>query len=244
VACRHVARRPYLSLRRAGVLRRFARKGVGGRYVWLWLFGLALGWFETAVVVYLRELYYPEGFVFPVVWASTRIASVEIAREVASLLILAAVARLSGERFLERFGAFMLLFGIWDIVYYLGLFVVLGWPAGLATWDLLFLIPVPWVGPVWAPLVIALLLVGAGSYLYWTSEMPRRPAALDWGVEIAAGLIVILSMTWEWRVVLDEREPQHFPAWLFWGGLAIGVLWFLRFERAARRDAEAAGGAC
>ena len=190
------------------MLRRFAREGVAGRYFWLCVFGFALGWFECAVVVYLRELYYPEGFVFPVVLASARIASVEIAREVASLLVLAAVARLSGERFLERFGAFMLLFGIWDIVYYLGLFAVLGWPASLATWDILFLIPVPWVGPVWAPLVTALFLVGVGSTLYWTSEMPRRPDAIDWGVEIAADLIVIVSFTWEWRVVLEQCGPK------------------------------------
>lgn len=216
---------------------RFAREGIAGRYTWLWLFGVGLGWFEAAVVVYLRELYYPDGFRFPVVLASTRVATVEIVREMASLLVLAAVARLSGRRFLERFAAFMLLFGIWDLVYYISLLVVLGWPASLVTWDILFLIPVPWVGPVWAPLVVALFLVGVGSYLYWTTEMPRRPAAIDWGVEIAAGLLVILSMTWGWRVVLEQSEPQHFPAWLFWLGLGTGVLWFLRFERAARHSA-------
>jgi len=217
------------------VLRRFARAGVGGRYSWLLLFGVALGWFEAAIVVYLRELYYPSGIEFPIVLASTRVAVVEIVREAASLLLLAAVARLAGERFLERFAAFMLLFGVWDVVYYLSLLVVLGWPASLATWDILFLIPVPWVGPVWAPLIVAVALVCVGSYLYWTGELPRGPTAIDWGVEIAAGLLVVLSMTWEWRVVLEQREPEQFPGWLFWTGLVLGAAWFLRFEVAARR---------
>jgi hypothetical protein len=83
-----------------------------GRYVWLWVLGLAVGWFEAAVVVYLRRLYYPDGFRFPIAMAPADIALVEIAREAASLVLLAAAARLAGAFFLERFAAFMILFAI------------------------------------------------------------------------------------------------------------------------------------
>jgi hypothetical protein len=215
------------------------REGTAGRYVWLCVLGLALGWFEGAIVVYLRELYYPDGFRFPVRIITNHVAVVEVLREAASLLLLAAAARLAGERFLERFAAFMLLFGIWDLFYYAVLKLVLGWPASLQTWDILFLIPVPWVGPVWAPVVIALSLVVGGSYLYWTSELPRPIRSRDWAVEINAGLIVIVSFVWEWRVVLEERVPEQFPAWLFWLGWSLGLAWFVARERTWRRLAAA-----
>jgi hypothetical protein len=205
-----------------------------GRYAWLWILGIAVGFFEAAVVVYLRRLYYPDGFRFPVVLATIDIAFVEIAREAASLVLLAAGARLAGRFFLERFAAFMVLFGAWDLLYYVFLKLILGWPDGLDTWDILFLIPVPWIGPVWAPIVVSLALVGAGSYLFWTSERPRRITALDWVVETAAGAIVILSFTLQWRVVTDGKMPGPFHAAVFWAGWLLALAWFLWRERTER----------
>jgi hypothetical protein len=38
----------------------------------------------------------------------------------------------------------------------------------------------------------------------------------------------------EWRVVPEQREPERFPAWLFWLGLLLGISWFLRAERRVR----------
>lgn len=206
-----------------------------GRYVWLWLLGVAVGWFEASVVVYLRELYYPGGFRFPIVIAPARIAAVEIVREAASILLLAAAARLAGRQFLERFAAFLLLFGVWDLVYYAVLWLVLGWPESLAMWDVLFLIPVPWLGPVWAPCVVSLVLVGVGSYMYWTPDTPRHVRPLDWAVEIAAGLLIVASFVADWTAVPEVREPRPFPAWLFWLGLGLGLCWFLFRERRFRR---------
>ncbi len=205
--------------------------GIAGRYLWLWLLGLVLGWFEGAVVVYLRELYYPDGFGFPLVVLTNRVAVVELVREAASILLLAAAARLAGRWFLERFAAFMILFGIWDLVYYLVLKLVLDWPESLATWDILFLIPLPWVGPVWAPCVISIALVTVGSYLYWTPERPRRHGVRDWAVVTTGGVIVILSFLAGWRVVIEERVPEDFPAWLFWLGFLLSLGWFLHVER-------------
>lgn len=216
--------------------------GVAARFIWLCLLGLAIGWFEGAVVVYLRQLYYPDGFRFPIVIIPNWLAGVELVREAASLLLLAAAARLAGVRFLERLAAFMLLFGIWDLVYYGVLKLVLDWPASLATWDLLFLLPVPWVGPVWAPCLVSLALVGVGGYLYLTSERDRGVRWFDWVVVSAGGLIVTGSFVANWRAVIEERPPEAFPAWLFWAGFLLAVAWFVRVER--RAQARRAGGSC
>lgn len=209
--------------------------GRRARYLWLWAFALAMGWFEAAVVVYLRELYYPDGFRFPIVLASRLVALVEIAREAASVLMLVAVARLAGRHFLERFAAFMLLFGAWDLFYYAFLRLILGWPESLATWDVLFLIPLPWLGPVWAPMLVAVALVAAGSWILLTPERPRQLTARDWIVEIVAGLLVVASFLAEWRAVPEERVPVAFATWLFWPGLLLGVGWFAALELRERR---------
>jgi hypothetical protein len=216
------------------------REGTAGRYAWLLLLGLAVGWFEAAVVVDLRALYYPAGFRFPVVLVIDRVIVVEVVREAASILLLAAAARLAGRFFLERFAAFMILFGTWDLLYYVFLKLILGWPEGLADWDILFLIPVPWLGPVWAPCVVSLALVAAGSYLYWTADRPRVIRPVDWAVEVLAGLIVIASLVSEWRVVIEKRMPQDFPAGLFWTGVLLGLGWFVHRESAFLRSAEGA----
>ncbi|HEY5610002.1 MAG TPA: hypothetical protein VIL97_02245, partial [Thermoanaerobaculia bacterium] len=192
-------------------------------FAWLWIFGIALGWFEASVVVYLRAIYYPEGFQFPIVILPTRIAVVEITREVASFVLLAATAWLAGRRFHERFAAFLILFGVWDLVYYAGLKVALDWPPSLATWDILFLIPLPWSGPVWAPMLVSVALIACGSFLYLT-PIPRRLTRLDWIVEIAAGLAIIASFLAEWRTVVEQRVPREFSEPLFFAGLVAGIV--------------------
>jgi len=213
--------------------------GLISRYVWLWAFALAMGWFEAAVVVYLRELYYPDGFRFPIVLATPRVAAVEIAREAASLLMITVVAWLAGRRFPERFGAFMLVFGVWDLFYYAFLWLILGWPGSLADWDVLFLIPLPWVAPVWAPMAVALALVATGSRILLAREGPRPLRVLDWGIEIGAGLLIVASFLAQWRVVLEQRMPGAFASWLFWPGLLLGIGWFVATEARDRRAGEA-----
>jgi hypothetical protein len=210
-------------------------EGRSGRYLWLLLLGLAIGWFEAAVVVYLRALYYPEGFRFPIRIVWDAVVRVEIVREAASLLLLASAARLSGRRFLERFAAFMILFGVWDLLYYAFLKLLLDWPAALSDWDVLFLIPLPWVGPVWAPCLVSITLVGVGSYLFHTTDRSRAYRARDWAVTIACGLLVIASFLGEWRAVIEGRVPRDFPAGLFFAGLLLGLGWFLHAERRERR---------
>lgn len=208
-------------------------------YFGLWVFALAFGWIEAAAVVYLREISVREVngigvFQFPLVSLPAHLVSVEVVREACTLLLLGAVAWLAGRRVADRAGAFLLTFGIWDLTYYGVLRLVLGWPESLTTWDILFLIPLPWVAPVWAPATVAGLFVVAGSYLFWTPERPRQYRGKDVAIVFASALAIIASFLVDWRVVLDREIPPRFPLWLFWAGVLLGTSWFVGVERRGR----------
>jgi len=132
------------------------------RLLVLAVFAVAMAFVESAVVVYLRGLFYPEGFygtlaVFPVFYYGT-----EVFREAATVIMLASVAVLAARRgWWERAAYFLFCFGVWDIFYYVWLYVLLGWPPSLLTTDVLFLIPVPWVAPVIAPVVASVVMIAA-----------------------------------------------------------------------------------
>jgi hypothetical protein len=200
------------------------------RIAWLTLFAVAMGLLEAVVVVYLRELYYPEGFRFPVILAPVRIAVAELLREAATLLMLLAVAMVAGRGGFDRFSVFAYLFGMWDIVYYAALLLLLGWPDSLLEWDVLFLIPVPWLSPVLYPILISCFLV-ALFFLHEILTAGGRALRLslpEWLVASAGGLVVILSFCWNWRLVLEGGIPDDFPEALFAAGLLMGVIPFAR----------------
>lgn len=137
----------------------------GRRLFWVSLFGVAFGFVEASVVVYLRALYYPDGFSFPLKTLANPILAIEIAREGATIVMLAAAGMMAGKKAWERFALFMVAFGFWDIFYYIWLRATLGWPQTLTDWDILFLIPIPWIGPVVAPVVVAGLMVIMGGII-------------------------------------------------------------------------------
>jgi hypothetical protein len=220
-------------------------------YASLWILALAFGWIEASVVVYLREIYVREVSLHgPNDWAGLQITLVslpghlvvvEMAREACTLFLLGAVAWLAGRRPADRAGAFLLSFGIWDLTYYAALKLVVGWPDSLSAWDILFLIPLPWVAPMWAPVTIATIFVAAGSYLFWTSERERRYRWPDIGVLVASVLLTIAAFLVESRAAIDHRAPEQFPVWLFGAGVVLGTVWFIRVERgvALKSDARA-----
>lgn len=123
------------------------------------LFSIAMGYLETAVVVYLRVLYYPSGFCFPIVPTSTLVLKTELWRELATIIMLAAIGYLAGETKAQKFAFFIYSFAIWDMFYYLFLKILLNWPISLLDWDILFLLPVPWIGPVLAPCIVAITMI-------------------------------------------------------------------------------------
>ena len=94
---------------------------------------------------------------------AARLMRVEVLREAATLVMLAGVGLAAGRSFIGRFSAFLVGFGVWDLTYYLFLKLLIGWPESVWTWDLLFLIPVPWAAPVLAPALVAATMVLAGS---------------------------------------------------------------------------------
>jgi hypothetical protein len=207
------------------------------RVAWLTLFAVTFGFLEAGVVVYLRELYYPGGFRFPIVIIPDRVAIVELVRETTTLLMLLAVAVLAGRNRIDRFFVFAYLFGVWDIVYYVGLKAFLDWPASLLTWDVLFLIPVAWLGPVLYPVLVSLLLIG-GFLVHDALDRRGRVLRLttaEWIVAWAGALTVVVAFCWNWRAVPRGETPESFPIAIFVAGVVAGVAPFARaFRRAAR----------
>jgi hypothetical protein len=154
----------------------------GSLYFWLVLFAVAFACVEASVVVYLRALYYPEGFSFPLKPMSAPNAATEIVRECATLVMLAAAGWLAGRKRWERFAFFMIAFGVWDIFYYVWLKILVNWPASLLEYDVLFLLPFPWIGPVIAPVLVSLALIGSGALI--VSRFSRgggfKPSVMSW----------------------------------------------------------------
>src|SRR4029077_16671933 len=95
---------------------------------WLIIYAIAMAYVESAVVVYLRALYYPQGFAFPLAPLPPDIVAIEIGREAATLVILLGGAMLAGRERWERSLAFCVSFGVWDLFYYVWLWLLLGWP--------------------------------------------------------------------------------------------------------------------
>ena len=139
--------------------------------------------------------------------------------------MLLAVAALSGATAWARFAVFCFTFGVWDIFYYIWLWVFLGWPPSLLTNDVLFLIPVPWISPVLAPVIVSLCLVAAAIVIQHLEKRGARfeLAAPAWILAIAGGLLVLLAFMLDFRVVLRGALPPPFRWWLFGAGIGLGL---------------------
>src|SRR3990172_12174567 len=124
-------------LRPAG---RGGNRTMKGKVACLVTFAVSMAFVEAAVVVYLREII-GEGPIFPMKEIPPALLAVEVGREGATIVMLVSVAILSVRGGLRRMGAFLLTFAVWDIFYYLWLFVTIDWPAGIGDWDVLFHVP-------------------------------------------------------------------------------------------------------
>src|SRR3989339_1190144 len=159
------------------------------KLLYITLFGIAFGYLEAAVVVYLRAIAYPSGFHIPLDLdfpfihfgihpalspVPLKILLTEIGREAATIVMLATLGILAGTTRRERFAFFLLPFAVWGICYYVFLKLLLQWPASLSTIDVLFLIPVPWLAPVWLPLLCSLLMLIISLMLLKTDTSPLK----------------------------------------------------------------------
>ena len=214
------------------------------------LWAIAFAYVESAIVEYLRALYYPladGGFLFPVKTLAELEAlgpehlkrlTIELGRELATLIMLASVAAAAGRNRREAWAHFLVGFGVWDIFYYIWLKLFLDWPPGFMTWDLLFLVPAPWVGPVWAPVVLSVVMIAAGVTVLWfeSRSRPVRTTWTDWFLITAGGVIVIVSFCWDASQIMTGGTPNPFLWPIFAAGLALSSGVFLLVIRRSVRE--------
>jgi hypothetical protein len=198
------------------------------------LFGIAFGYVEGSVVVYLRALGepiraaagLPNGDLFPLLkisqlGAHLAIVKTEVIREGATIVMLAAVAAAATRTFPGWLAAFSIVFGAWDLSFYATLKALLGWPASLMTWDLLFLIPVPWVGPVLAPSLVSVTLIAGG--IVGLVREPKRVDRITWTLLVAGGVVIFAAFIWDWRYIEAGGYPRAFPWTIFFAGELAGI---------------------
>jgi len=132
------------------------------RFFWLAMFGIAMAHAEGVVVVYLRKVFGlldADYNVEIIKKFSKRFVRIEKTREVATIVMLVSLAFVVGVDWLDKLIVFLWTFAFWDLFYYVSLYVLIKWPPSLSTIDVLFLIPRPWIAPVWFPVGVSLLTI-------------------------------------------------------------------------------------
>ena len=195
------------------------------------LFAIAFAWVESSVVFYLRthvERLEPyQANPLPLIGD---LGPVELVRELATMIMLLTVGIIAGKTWRARWGYAVIAFGLWDIFYYVFLKVMYDWPRSLLDWDILFLIPLPWWGPVLAPVLIASLMVLWGTLVTQFEHTP--PAALSnvrvWSLAfIGMAMALYVFMTDALRVadqgvsVISNVLPTEFNWTLFLPALLL-----------------------
>jgi hypothetical protein len=193
------------------------------------LYASAMAYLEAAVVIYLRAaMGVATGVIFPIDLspAAMPYGWIEAGREAATLVMIGAVAWVAGRSPLERLAWAGVVFGIWDIGYYAWLWVLSGWPPSVGTWDLLFLLPAPWAGPVWAPIAVSAALIGFGLACAGRlrSGTSMRFGRRHLGALLLGGTIIIASFLLNAGLVLEGGTPSEFAWPIFLSGLGIGMV--------------------
>ena len=126
------------------------------------VFGISMAHLEGVVVVYLRKalgMLDSESNKESIEKFPKRYLHIEMSREAATIIMLVVIAYLTGGSWIEKGIFFLWTFAFWDLFYYLSLYILIKWPPKLTTIDVLFLIPMPWIAPVWFPLSISGLTI-------------------------------------------------------------------------------------
>ena len=197
---------------------------------------------ESAVVVYLRALYYPDGFTVALKLIDQKILLIEIVREAATLCMIWAVGYLAGKNIYTRFAFSLICFAVWDIFYYVWLKVFIDWPASLFDWDILFLIPITWLGPVLSPVICSFTMILLAMVIFDLSPTFKVPktvkALLLSGVALIlytylydyGHLIVSHDLLYDYPQLLKNESfvnlasnylPTHYQWNIFWIGEAL-----------------------
>ncbi len=172
-----------------------------------------MGFMETAVVIYLRKIYYPSGFQFPLIPVEPDIALTEFLREAATVIMLLGIGILAGKTSSQKFAFFIYCFAIWDIFYYVFLKLFLNWPESVFTWDILFLIPFPWVGPVLAPCIISLTMILLALLIIYGHEKGKNTKikTIEWMLLATGSVVIISSFTYGY---LNYLKRDNASVWM------------------------------
>jgi hypothetical protein len=162
------------------------------RWLTVFVYATAMAWVEAAVVYYLRTMVdriepYQAS---PLPMIGT-LGHAELLREAATLLMLLTVGILAGNTWRSRLGYSGIAFGVWDIFYYIFLRKLCGWPHSIFDWDILFLLPLPWWGPVLAPVCIAIAMIAWGTF---ASGWEGRRKKGDWKYWLLNSLGMMLAL--------------------------------------------------
>lgn len=206
------------------------KKSGSCRWLTVIVFAIAMAWVESAVVYDLRtmvhriEPHQPDPL--PLVG---RMGPVELVREAATMVMLLTVGMLAGSNWRARLGYSAVAFSVWDIFYYVFLKAICGWPHSLTDWDILFLLPLPWWGPVWAPMAIALLMIVWGTLASQFEADSIRPLRRLWLLNfsgVAIALYVFMADCLRARNggvdAIRNVLPQRFQTVLFC--VALGLM--------------------
>jgi hypothetical protein len=226
--------------------------GIKKRILWVAVFAAAMAWIEAAVVLDLRVLVGRLQPYQPVPLPNFGgLGPAEVVREFATMVLLLAAGRLAGSGRLSGWAYSAIAFGVWDILYYVFLIPLTGWPRSLLDWDILFLIPVPWWGPVLAPAAVSLLLI-CGGLLFLLLEDRGQPGCLSawaWAASILGATAVLYAFTADSiRAVVRGNVPAggvlpvHFHWIVFAAGfllmaVPVGVM-VRRYGRILRRETD------
>ena len=196
---------------------------------WVGLFAVTFAYVEAAVVVYLRQMYGIQDLILNIPPFDQRIALVELGRELSTLVMLVAVGWAVGRSLQTRLGFTFFAFGLWDIFYYVWLKLFINWPESLLTADILFLLPLPWWGPVIGPVLIAALMVVGGSLAVIADDREHtvRFSVFE-GIALLGGLLVMLYSFMKDALVALPANPdtlsQLRPSTFIWPIYLIGLI--------------------
>lgn len=197
--------------------------------IWLTVYAIAMAQVEASVVVHLRTIYYPDNplSIFPLSPLTRHDLIIELIRELATVVMILGIALLSGRGFGLVFAAFVYVFGLWDIFYYVWLKLMIGWPQGWLEWDVLFLIPWPWLGPWITPALIALLFVTWGGWVIGKAVRISFDGIDAWlfvtgiTLALAAFLIPAVPLLPQGLAAFRQFQPHDFSWWLYVPGILL-----------------------
>ena len=212
---------------------------------WVSLFSIAMAYLEAAVVVYLRRVYGITDLILQVPPFDAQIAAIEVGRELATLVMLLSIGWIAGKTFQSRVAFAFITFGSWDIFYYIWLRVFIVWPQSILEPDLLFLIPLPWWGPVLSPVLIALLMVIGGIFAVIRVENngALHKDAWFWICLITGILIMLYTFMADALIAmptdistLSSLKPSQFNWPLYFLGFGLDVIAIWRMLVGSRKN--------